>query len=380
MNTSNETVKGCGWEWLLLLGAAGLLGASLGLLANADESALRGLSPWPLFLRQGAFGLLALALAWGIGRFSLHRLLLRHWYVFPALLLVVMIAAPISAAVGSGRFIYGYGWWTRSIGVGAFTLALVFSASFVLPRFARTERGGAWVFAILVALLIAVSLFFLKRLGMTGVGFVVLALGCSVTLPPRKLSIAISVIAAAFLCALLVKYALTPDGFQSLFSRSIEATENFQLRQGLIAVHSGGWMGWEPHPVWIPEWHTDFIFAHLCGTGGLAAGLGALATIGVIFALAWRIASRQNDPHARALAAGCAAAFTVPALLHVAVNLGLFPTIASNFPFLSYAPNLLLLNGILIGLVLSLARETAVPAEANPDSNATGGGIHLHRL
>ncbi len=355
------------WAWLLLVGAAGLLGMSLCLLTSADESAFRSISPWHYALRQGIFGLLALVLAWGIGRFLLHRPLLRHWYLFPALLLLVMIAAPISEATGWGRVVYGYGWWTRSIGVSVFVLALIFSASFVLPRFARGERGGAWAMAVLIALLVVIPLFFLKRWGVMSVGIVAIALACSATFTPRKLTVALSGLVLAFLCALLVQYAVAPEAMSRLLILSIEGTEHFQLRQALLAVHSGGLLGWGSQPVWIPEWHTDFMFARLCGAGGWSGGLAALAAIGMMFSLAWRIAIRQEDLRARALAAACAGAFTLPALLHVAVNLGWFPTLGINFPFLSYAPNLLLPNGLLLGLLLSLSREPIVRAEENDD-------------
>lgn len=364
LNYGGQLIAGKhGWEWLILLGAAALLGASLGLLAFAEQSAWRGIPSLHYVARQGLLGLLALVLAWRISHFSLHRTLLCHWYVFPALLFLIMLAAPISHALGTGRIVYGLGWWTRSVGVGTYILALIFAASFVLPRFAHSERGAAWALAVLIALLLFIPFLFLKRWGIVITGLALIALTCSSCLAPRKLLVALSGIAIGFICVVFAQFALAPDKMQRHFNLSMDLTEKFQLRQALLAVHSGGMTGWASDPVWIPEWHTDFIFARLCGAGGLLAGTAALLALGIIFTLSWRIALRQKDLRARVLASACAAAFILPALLHVAVNLGLFPTLGINFPFLSYAPNLLLLNGLLLGLLLSLGRQPIVQAE-----------------
>lgn len=353
-----------GWEGLLLLvGAAALLVASLWLLAFAGETAWQGFSPWPDVLRQGAIGLSALALAWGGGHFSLHHLLLRTWYFFPALLVLVMLAALFSEALGMVRLVDGHGWWTRSMGVSAYLLALVFSVSYVLPRFARDEVGSGWAMALIIVLLAVVAVFFLKQVGCLVAGMAVCGLACSATLAPRKLAVALSGLLAVSVCALLVKFAIAPEALQLLsYSLSIEKDESFQLYQALLAVHSGGLLGWTDHQVWIPHWHTDFMFAYLCGSGGLVAGFIVLLAIGLMFTLAWRIAIRQRDVRAKALGAACVGALFLPALLHVAVNLGWFPTLGINFPFLSYGPTLLVLNGLLLGLLLSLARQPIVPA------------------
>lgn len=360
------------WAWLLFVGAAGLLGVSLWLMAGADESVWRGYGVSTHLLRQGGYGLLALMLAWTVGRFSLHRPLLRHWYLFPALLLLVMLAAPVSEAMGSGRLIGGYGWWTRSVGVGVYLLALIFTASFVLPRFARGERGGNWTLAILIGLLVAIPLFFLKRWGIAVVGLTLFVFACAIVLPRRKLVCALIGLLVAGGSAVLVKFAIAPEAMQRLLNLSIENSENFQLRQALLSIHSGGLLGWGSQPVWIPEWHTDFMFAHLCGASGWFGGLAALAAIGMIFTAACRIAVRQEDLRLRAFAAACAAAFVLPAMLHVAVNLGWFPTLGIHFPFLSFAPNLLLLNGLLLGLLLSLSREPSVRSEENSSQAEAG--------
>lgn len=349
----------------LLLLSSLLFCASLVLLSSPVEPFKHWASePLRHLTRQGAYGLLALTLAWGIGRFSRHRTLLRFWYVFPALLFLVMIAAPISVWAGRAYLVYGHGWWTRSTGHIVFLLALLFSLSVALPRFARKERGGLSALVGCLLLSALLPFFFLKSAGMLCVGFAVVGLTCFVVLPPKRLALTLLGFVPVLSGTACLWYLLNPGAVQRFFALSLDSSHHFQLLQAFVSVQAGGLIGHTTAPVWIPEWHTDFLFARLCNAGGMAAGIAALLVTGLLLFLAWRITARQTDLTTRTLAAGCAAALTAPALLHIAVNLGLFPTMALHFPFFSYSPRLLLLDGLLLGLLLSVQRETQADTAA----------------
>lgn len=374
-------------SWLMLLPALLLLGVSLLLLSVPVEPLMHWVGDPQLHLRmirQGAYGLLALALAWSVGRFLPLRLFLERWYVFPALLFLVMIAAPISVMLGWGRFISGYGWWARSTGVITFLLALVFSLSAALPRVAGKTRGASRALSAILALSVLVPVFFLRQFGILCVGGAVTVLACSATLPLKRLAVTLGGLAAFFICALFVWGMIDPDSLMYLFSRSFEGETGFQLRQALVAVNSGGVFGCITHPTWIPEWHTDFIFARLCGAGGMVAGILCLFLVGILFTCAWRIVARQSDLRDQVAAAGCVAVLTAQPLLHIAVNLGLLPTMESHFPFLSYGPKLVLLDGLLVGLLIAFNRtKTCVSpdevADAEPSAGAPASSAGLSR-
>jgi cell division protein FtsI (penicillin-binding protein 3) len=315
---------------------------------------------------------LSLALAWSGWRFSLHRPLLRFWHLFPALLLLILIAAPVSVWAGRAYLVSGHGWWTRSTGQGAFLLALIFSLSLALPRFARGERGGlpALVGCLLLSALL--PFFFLKSAGMLFVGFAIAGLMCSVVLPLKRLALALLGFVPVLSVTMFLWVLLKPGASQRLIALFPDSSHHYQLLQALISVQTGGLIGHTATPVWIPEWHTDFLFARLCNAGGMAAGVAALLVTGLLLVLAWRITGRQTDLTTRALAAGCAAALTAPALLHIGVNLGLLPTMALHFPFFSYAPRLLLLDGLLLGLLLSMLRKTPAKTADEPTTLSSG--------
>lgn len=352
----------------LLLLAVLLLSVSLILLAMPPSNSMRFLScpsSYPL-IRQGMYGLLAFLLAGCIGCFNLHGVLMRYWYMFPLFFVGVILAAPLSIWMGNARMVYGYGWWTRSTGQMAFLLTLVFSLSVVLPHFALKKKGGFAFMAALLALVIAVPLLFLKDAGVLIIGCAVILCALVFALPPRRIAYAVLVLVPVFMlavCAGLLSYPRALKNVIALFQYGIGS--NFQLLQAQAAFHAGGLIGAGASTVWIPEWTTDFFFAHLCNRGGMLAGCFIVFFISLLSLLAWHIAWRQKELNLRVLAACCAATLTTSAFLHVAVNLGLFPTTAFHFPFLSYAPRMLLFDGLLLGLLISIHRGT--PAEI-PDA------------
>jgi cell division protein FtsW len=107
----------------------------------------------------------------------------------------------------------------------------------------------------------------------------------------------------------------------------------------------------------LPEPHTDFIFA----IAGEEMGLGG---VGVLLALAtiitWRglrIASRQTDSVLALLAFGLTFAFAMQTLIHMSVCLGLAPPKGIPLPLVSYGKTDLVVNLTSLGVLLNLSRE-----------------------
>jgi cell division protein FtsW len=139
----------------------------------------------------------------------------------------------------------------------------------------------------------------------------------------------------------------------------------FQLTQALIAIGRGEWFGvglgqsvQKLH--YLPEAHTDFLFAVLSEELGL---LGAGTTI-VLFAFitwrAFRIGQRAlaaGQPYAGYLAYGIGILIGLQAYVNIGVNLGLLPTKGLTLPLMSYGGSSLLANAMGIGLLLRVDAE-----------------------
>lgn len=139
----------------------------------------------------------------------------------------------------------------------------------------------------------------------------------------------------------------------------------FQLTQSLIAIGNGGWFGTGlggsvQKLFYLPEAHTDFLFAIYAEEFGL---LGAVVLIGLYAVLALRcfsiakMALVSQQAFAAYLAYGFGLLITLQAIINIGVNMGALPTKGLTLPFISYGSNSMLSMSFAVGLVLRAYRE-----------------------
>ena len=131
----------------------------------------------------------------------------------------------------------------------------------------------------------------------------------------------------------------------------------YQLIQSLIAVGSGGLFGkgflagTQGQLQFLPEQHTDFIFAVLAEERGF---LGSMILLGLYFVIIYRCIATARIARDRLgifLAAGVVCVFAGQALLNIGVVVGLLPTTGVPLPLMSYGGSSLVTTLIGIGLV-----------------------------
>jgi len=108
---------------------------------------------------------------------------------------------------------------------------------------------------------------------------------------------------------------------------------------------------------YLPEAHTDFIFAILGEELGV---LGTLAVTLAYLGILWcglRISARAPDPFGRLLAVGLAVLISLQALINIAVVTGCLPTKGLALPFISYGGSSLIMSVAGIGLLVNIARQ-----------------------
>jgi len=137
----------------------------------------------------------------------------------------------------------------------------------------------------------------------------------------------------------------------------------FQLVQSLIAFGSGGLTGVglggsRQKMFFLPEAHTDFIFALIGEELGVLGALLVLALFAVIGIRGFRIAMRHPDPFASMLAFGITLVILLEAVVNVGVVVGLLPTKGLALPFLSYGGSALIGALVQIGILSALSRMT----------------------
>ena len=146
----------------------------------------------------------------------------------------------------------------------------------------------------------------------------------------------------------------------------------FQLTQSLIAIGRGEWFGVGlgssiQKLYYLPEAHTDFVFAVLAEEFGL---LGVLAVVLAFLVLMLRslrlarIAADAGMPLHACLAAGFGVWIGLQAFLNMGVNMGLLPTKGLTLPLLSYGRSSMLVTLAWIGMLLRVHHEVAASGKS----------------
>ena len=148
----------------------------------------------------------------------------------------------------------------------------------------------------------------------------------------------------------------------------------FQLTQSLIAVGRGEWFGVGlgnsvQKLLYLPETHTDFIFAILAEEFGLAGIVVLLALFGVVV---WRgfvigkEAEKRGELFSAYLCYGLASWLGLQALINMAVNMGMLPTKGLTLPFISYGGSSLITVFLMVALMLRVDHENRLARAGHP--------------
>ena len=150
--------------------------------------------------------------------------------------------------------------------------------------------------------------------------------------------------------------------FSNPWHDDFRLNDAYQLTQALMAIGRGEWTGvglgqsvQKLH--YLPEAHTDFLFAVLAEETGL---VGALLVIAAFTYLVWRAfaagvrAQRAGDDFCAHLAYGLGVLIALQAYVNLGVNLGLLPTKGLTLPLMSYGGSSLLATALLIGVLVRI--------------------------
>ncbi len=140
--------------------------------------------------------------------------------------------------------------------------------------------------------------------------------------------------------------------------------DGFQVIQSIIAVGAGGifgrgFMAGVQKLFYLPEPHTDFIYAVIGEEMGL---LGTTVVLACFLVIAWRgfrIAMRAPDRFGAFLAIGLTTMIAVQALFNISVVLGLVPTKGIPLPFVSAGGSSLLISLLGMGILLNVSQHAA---------------------
>ena len=348
-----------------LFGAVMIASASMAFADRAYDAPFHFVTRQLFFLAIGLF----------VGTF-LYRLPLALWERYgPHLIIVSMFALLLVLVPGIGREVNGSRRW---IDLGLFTVQvsetvklfiIVYLAGYLVRRghLVRTTFGGFVRPLVLIcgasALLLAepdfgaavvIVLTAMIMLFVAGVRFWQFA-----TLVALLGAIGAALI--VFSPYRAVRFASFLDPWSDPFGAG------FQLTQSLIAIGSGGLSGVGfgssvQKLFYLPEAHTDFLFAVLCEELGL---LGALALVALYAFIVWRcfrlarIADEQGNRFAGYVALGIGVWIGLQSFINMGVNVGMLPTKGITLPLMSYGGSSAIVFAAAFSLLLRVEREVA---------------------
>jgi cell division protein FtsW len=135
----------------------------------------------------------------------------------------------------------------------------------------------------------------------------------------------------------------------------------FQLVQSFIALGSGGLTGvglgeGKQKLSFLPEVHTDFIFAHLGEELGFIVAIFVIILFVLLFIKGIRISKKQEEPFCYYLSYGISLMLAIQSIINFAVVTGMVPTKGLPLPFISYGGSSLLISMTAVGVLLNLSR------------------------
>lgn len=356
----------------LLLGSSALL-VLLGLLMVLSASSVTSYastgSSFTMFQRQAVFVACGLPLTWAAARLS-PQVFRRLAYpaMFVCLLGLFLVFVP-----GLGQEVNGARSWIRIGGMLQIQpsepakIALVVWGADLLARKQRLGLLGEWRHLLAPLLpgtgLLALLVMMGNDFGTTFVLFgIFLALLWVAGAPGRLVAGMVGLI--AFVGSVLIMV----EGYRirrvtTFFHPFAEAQgDGLQTVRGIYALATGGLWGvglgasrekWD----YLPEAHTDFIFAIIGEELGLVGTLSVLVLFGLLGYAGLRVAWRVTDPFMRFAAGGLTAWILLQACVNIGAVIGVLPVTGLPLPLVSYGGSSLLTTMVSVGMLLSFARR-----------------------
>ena len=372
-------------DFALLAAVAMLFSLGLVMVASASMPVAErlGVSTLHFAVRQTFYLFMGL----GLGLLVL-RIRLAWWEqcsLLCILLAILMLMAVLVPGVGvevngSTRWM-NLGVFRLQVSEPAKLLALVYMAGYLVRHGEAVRETGAGFIKPLALLLVAAVLLLMEpdfgaTVVMMSTALVMMFMaGVSVW----KFAALIGVTVASF-GALAISSPYRMERLTTFLNPWADPfNSGFQLTQSLIAIGRGELFGVGlgasvQKLFYLPEAHTDFVFAVLAEELGLAGILLLLGLYVFIVLRAYRIASvaeQGGNPFAAYLAYGIGTWLGLQALINVGVNTGLLPTKGLTLPLISYGGSSMLVTSVAIAMLLRIDYETRCTVNSLPASGVT---------
>lgn len=145
------------------------------------------------------------------------------------------------------------------------------------------------------------------------------------------------------------------------------SNKGYQITQSLFAIASGGYFGrglGNGSPYYIPEVHSDFIFAAICEEMGVFGGVAVILLFFLIAYRCFKISIMAENPFDKAVSFGVTAMFAIQAFIIIGGVTKFIPLTGITLPFVSYGGTSMVMSFVSLGIVQAISAKTARKEEA----------------
>jgi len=366
-----------GLDPLLCAAVAALLAWGLVMVASASVAQAQKMTgdPFYYFYRQLAFTGIGGLFAWAAFCVPMHVWERKSGLlaVGGIILLLVVLIPGIGVKVNHARRWIDFGFTRMQASEPARLALIMYLAGYIVRRQGRLQNTlGGLLVPFLPLMFAGVLLLLEPDFGATAiliaVAFIMLFLGgarlfyLGGVVACASAGLAVIATAEAYRLRRLMNFT---DPFADM------ENAGWQLANSLIAVGRGEWTGVGlgnsvQKLLYLPEMHTDFIFAILAEEFGLFGVLVLISLFGVLVWRGFRIGAQAEALGERfkaCLVYGLTSWLGLQALINMAVNMGALPTKGLTLPLMSYGGSSLITVMVLIALILRVDYENRLAAE-----------------
>ena len=170
----------------------------------------------------------------------------------------------------------------------------------------------------------------------------------------------LAIIFLTYLIIYVPKFDYIQGRIISFFNRET-GTHNFQSDKAIDSITSGGFfgkgIGEGTLKNRVPEAHTDYIISVISEEFGVITIILILVLFLVFIFSILKKVSKENDNTIKLILVGSVSLILIQAMIHIGVNIRLFPTTGMTLPFISYGGSSIISISILSGIILNLTKR-----------------------
>jgi len=364
----------------VLLGAAlGLIGFSIFTMAVATTNEVPG-QPLYYAMRQAGYALVGLALMFAIAKIDYSRFREIRVGIYSVMIGAICLVLVFGAAARGSRRWIELPFFRFQPSELAKLLLVVALAAFVIERTRRGTPASQTARILALGCAPAALVFLQPDLG-TGIVLVVITLavlflaGVPWTHFAAMGAVAAALGAFAFAVAPAVGLPSPLHGYQEdrltafLHPSNDPNDASYQVNQSVTAIGSGEKTGrgdnsTQTELLFVPERHTDFVFAVIGERFGFAGAAFVLSLYALLIWRMLRILTLSKNLYGTLIAGGIAAMLMFQILVNVGMTLGIMPVTGITLPLMSYGGSSVLVTFMAIGLLQSIHSQARLDSRS----------------